>query len=111
MHFHRKSGEWVDICAITQHDMKPLRREMRMVDAQIMERQKARETYEQAKKEGKTAALGAVVVPLRPSLTRAVVALHRPGPLSPAAAALVLVAWAAVLTAISAKVSLSREVA
>jgi len=33
------------------------------------------------------AALGAVVVPLRPALTRAVVALHRPGPLSPAAAA------------------------
>lgn len=33
------------------------------------------------------AALGAVVVPLRPSLTRTIVALHRPGPLSPAAAA------------------------
>jgi len=33
------------------------------------------------------AALGAVVVPLRPRLTRAVVALHRRGSLSPAAAA------------------------
>ena len=31
IYFHRKSGEWVDICAITQHDMKPLRREMRMI--------------------------------------------------------------------------------
>lgn len=38
------------------------------------------------------AALGAVVVPLRPSLTRAVVALHRPGPLSPAAAAFLALA-------------------
>ena len=40
------------------------------------------------------AALGAVVVPLRPSLTRAVVALHRPGPLSPAAAAFLALAIA-----------------
>ena len=31
MAFHRKSGEWVDICAISQKDMKPLRREMRMI--------------------------------------------------------------------------------
>src|SRR5664279_1920600 len=31
MHFHRKSGEWVDICAISQQDMKPLRQEMRMI--------------------------------------------------------------------------------
>jgi oligopeptide/dipeptide ABC transporter ATP-binding protein len=29
--FRCKSGEWVDICAISQHDMKPLRREMRMI--------------------------------------------------------------------------------
>ncbi len=29
--FRRKSGEWVDIAAISQHDMKPLRREMRMI--------------------------------------------------------------------------------
>jgi len=35
------------------------------------------------------AVLGAVVMPLRPRLIRAVVALHRPGPLSPAAAAFV----------------------
>ena len=31
MAFHRKSGEWVDICAISQKEMKPLRREMRMI--------------------------------------------------------------------------------
>lgn len=31
IYFHRKSGEWVDICAISQHDMKPLRQEMRMI--------------------------------------------------------------------------------
>ncbi len=29
--FRRKSGEWVDIARISQHDMKPLRREMRMI--------------------------------------------------------------------------------
>jgi oligopeptide/dipeptide ABC transporter ATP-binding protein len=29
--FHRKSGEWVDIARISQHEMKPLRREMRMI--------------------------------------------------------------------------------
>jgi DNA-binding transcriptional LysR family regulator len=33
------------------------------------------------------AALGAVVAPVTPRLTRAVIAIHRPGPLSPAAAA------------------------
>jgi DNA-binding transcriptional LysR family regulator len=38
------------------------------------------------------AALGAVVVPLRPPLTRALVALHRSGPLSPAAAAFLALA-------------------
>ncbi len=31
MYFHRNSGEWVDICSISQRDMKPLRREMRMI--------------------------------------------------------------------------------
>ena len=29
--FHRLSGEWVDIARISLHDMKPLRREMRMI--------------------------------------------------------------------------------
>ena len=29
--FHRKDGEWVDIARIKLHDMKPLRREMRMI--------------------------------------------------------------------------------
>jgi oligopeptide/dipeptide ABC transporter ATP-binding protein len=29
--FRRKSGEWVDIARISQRDMKPLRREMRMI--------------------------------------------------------------------------------
>jgi oligopeptide/dipeptide ABC transporter ATP-binding protein len=29
--FHRKSGEWVDIARISQREMKPLRREMRMI--------------------------------------------------------------------------------
>jgi oligopeptide/dipeptide ABC transporter ATP-binding protein len=29
--FHRQSGEWVDIARISLHDMKPLRREMRMI--------------------------------------------------------------------------------
>jgi oligopeptide/dipeptide ABC transporter ATP-binding protein len=29
--FRRKSGEWVDIARISQKDMKPLRREMRMI--------------------------------------------------------------------------------
>ncbi len=29
--FRRKSGEWVDIAKISQRDMKPLRREMRMI--------------------------------------------------------------------------------
>lgn len=29
--FRRKSGEWIDIARISQHDMKPLRREMRMI--------------------------------------------------------------------------------
>lgn len=38
------------------------------------------------------AALGAVVVPVTPRLTRAVVAIHRPGPLSPAAAAFLALA-------------------
>jgi len=29
--YHRKSGEWIDIAKIKQQDMKPLRREMRMI--------------------------------------------------------------------------------
>jgi oligopeptide/dipeptide ABC transporter ATP-binding protein len=29
--FHRKSGEWVDVARISLKDMKPLRREMRMI--------------------------------------------------------------------------------
>ena len=31
IHYRRKSGEWVDIAKISQHHMKPLRREMRMI--------------------------------------------------------------------------------
>lgn len=43
---------------------------------------------------GEAAALGAVVVPVTPRLSRAVVAIHRPGPLSPAAAAFLSLALA-----------------
>ena len=29
--YHRKDGEWVDIAKISQKEMKPLRRDMRMI--------------------------------------------------------------------------------